>query len=166
MVMVLVGTALVLGRQVVFTPQPYGQVRANLLERGKQKAAARIGYKSRDTELKESFINFEFLNGSYLVFSKLLIGYGYQMWLPIVWAFGFVTAGAFVFRQTSEARREHMPYGISYSFDMLLPLIRLRQKHYEIDLKEGMARYYFYVHKIAGWVIGSFIVAGLAGFTK
>src|ERR1700730_3974431 len=62
--------------------------------------------------------------------------------------------GALIFRRTSEARRENMPYGISYSFDMLLPLIKLRQRHYDIDLKEGAARYYFYIHKIAGWVIG------------
>jgi hypothetical protein len=58
-----------------------------------------------------------------------------------------------------------MPHGYSYSFDMLLPIIQLRPSHYDIDLK-GRARYYFYVHKIIGWALASFLVAGLAGLTK
>ena len=97
---------------------------------------------------------------------KLLIGFGYAMWLPVLWTLGFVTLGAATFRLTSEARQEHMPYGFSYSFDMFLPLIKLRDRHYEIDLQTPWARYYFYVHKLFGWIVGSFIVAGLSGFTK
>jgi len=57
------------------------------------------------------------------------------------------------------------PYGVSYSFDLLLPIIRLREQHYCIDLA-GWARYYFYIHKIMGWVLASFLVAGLSGLTK
>ena len=58
-----------------------------------------------------------------------------------------------------------MPWGISYSFDMLLPIVRLRDQHYSVDL-EGWPRYYFYVHKIVGWALASFLVAGLSGLTK
>ena len=49
---------------------------------------------------------------------------------------------------------------------MLLPIIRLREKHYkEIDL-QGWPRQYFYVHKIMGYVLASFLIAGLVGLTK
>ena len=48
---------------------------------------------------------------------------------------------------------------ISYSFDMLLPIIRLRESHYQVDLKTW-ARYYFYFHKIMGYVLASFLIAG------
>jgi hypothetical protein len=40
-----------------------------------------------------------------------------------------------------------------------------RKHHRDIDMISG-ARFYFYFQKVAGWVISSFIVAGLAGFTK
>ncbi|TCF96875.1 hypothetical protein BZM26_34910 [Paraburkholderia strydomiana] len=65
----------------------------------------------------------------------------------------------------SRVQKYHMPHGYAYSFDMLLPLIKLRDKHYDIDI-ESSARYYFYFHKLAGWALGSFIVAALAGLTK
>ena len=49
---------------------------------------------------------------------------------------------------------------------MLLPIIQLRKKNYEIELHGRWRRYYFYVHKIMGYVLASFLIAGLAGLTK
>jgi hypothetical protein len=48
---------------------------------------------------------------------------------------------------------------------MLLPFITLRKAHDDVDL-EGFARYYFYFHKVMGFVLGSFLLAGLSGITK
>jgi hypothetical protein len=48
---------------------------------------------------------------------------------------------------------------------MLLPIVKLNEQHYKIDL-QGWVRYYFYFHKLMGYVLGSFIVAGLSGLTK
>jgi hypothetical protein len=48
---------------------------------------------------------------------------------------------------------------------MLLPIVKLREYHYSVDLK-GWARYYFYVHKLMGYVLASFLIAGIAGLTK
>jgi len=62
-------------------------------------------------------------------------------------------------------RKHGLPMGLSYSFDMLLPIIELRDAHYAIDLK-GWPRYYFYAHKIAGFVLASFLMAGISGLTK
>ena len=69
--------------------------------------------------------------------------------------------GALVLRVS----RDGPPDIISYSFDMLLPIIRLRESHYQVDLKTW-ARYYFYFHKIMGYVLASFLISGLAGLTK
>ena len=55
--------------------------------------------------------------------------------------------------------------GFWYSLDLLLPIIQLRPKHYEIDL-QGSVRYYFYFHQIMGYVLASFLIAGLSGLTK
>ncbi len=52
-----------------------------------------------------------------------------------------------------------------YSFDMLLPIIRLREKHYQIEITHDCTRRYFYIHKILGYVLGLFMIAGLTGLT-
>ncbi|MGJ4960134.1 hypothetical protein ACQR1H_31160 [Bradyrhizobium sp. HKCCYLRH2015] len=60
-----------------------------------------------------------------------------------------------------------MPIGLAFSFDMLLPIIRLREKHYtDVDLRPGVAQYYFYGHKIMGYVLASFVIAALAALMK
>lgn len=154
-----------LGRQREYAPQPYYQVRKLLQDSGDDDTAAAVGYRGRDRELWQAVKTLSFVTALYLFFSKFVIGYGYQMWLPWVWVLAAVLLGAVVFRRTPEARKFKMKYGLAYSFDILLPLVKLRELHYKIDLK-GCERYYFYVHKLAGWVLGSFIVAGLSGFTK
>ena len=55
--------------------------------------------------------------------------------------------------------------GVWYSVDMLLPVVRLRERHYEVDLV-GLVRYYFFVHKIVGYVLTFFVIAGLSGLAE
>ncbi len=149
-----------------FVSQPYSLVRNVLAAGGDESTAATVGYAGRDRELVESAKNGDLLNVVYLFVSKIMIGYGYQMWLPIIWTTFFVTLGAMLFRRSSDARRERMrSESVLYGLDMFLPLLQFRRRHFEIDLKSRV-RYYFYLHRIAGWIIGSFIIAGLAGFTK
>lgn len=57
------------------------------------------------------------------------------------------------------------PFLAFYSLDLLLPIIELHKPHYDIVL-DGVARYYFAFHKLMGYVLASFLVAGLAGLTK
>jgi hypothetical protein len=157
-----------LGLQKNFVSQPYNNVRAVLLASGDDETAAAVGYAGRDRELLSSINNVDLINVIYLLLSKFLIGYGYQMWLPIIWTFAFVAVGAVIFHRSSEAQRELLDSSsdaVFYSLDMFLPLLQLRKRHFDIDLGSRV-KYYFYLHKVAGWVIGSFIVVGLAGFTK
>ena len=83
----------------------------------------------------------------------------------VFWIVGFVIAGALVFRSSSEARIRRMPYGIAYSLDTLIPLVQLRKSHEEIELF-GWRAYYFYFHKISGYVLAAIVGAGLSGITK
>jgi len=101
----------------------------------------------------------------WLSFILVTVGYGYYKAIALLWCALLVAVGAMLFRTTPESRHKGMPYGIFYSVDMLLPIIRLREMHYKIDIK-GYARYYFYFHKIVGWVLGSILVAALGGFLK
>ena len=95
----------------------------------------------------------------------LVVGYGYYPERSFGWAALFVILGAVVLRVSGEGPKNGMPFGLAYSFDMLLPIVRLREKHYSIDLA-GPARYYFYGHRIMGWVLASFLVAGISGLIK
>lgn len=63
------------------------------------------------------------------------------------------------------------------SLDQLLPIVTLDKAHDILIFGDPSASppmnpqpygilVYFYAHKIAGWVLGSFLVAGLAGLTQ
>jgi hypothetical protein len=54
---------------------------------------------------------------------------------------------------------------IGYSFDALLPIIRLRELHYQVELG-GWRHYYFYFQRIVGWILGIFVLGALSGLAK
>jgi hypothetical protein len=148
-------------RQDKYARQPYEQLATVLQARGDIEAATavRVAERDRDRSRQPWYIY------AWLTLLKYLIGYGYYPYFSLAWVAGFVLIGVGVLWISGEGRRNHMPYGVSYSFDMLLPVIRLRDAHYQIDL-QGWPRYYFYCHKLMGWVLASFLVAGLSGLTK
>jgi hypothetical protein len=148
-----------------YNPEPYQEVIRVLQAAGEQDAASSVGFAARDRERSDACNNYELLNCIYLTFSKFAIGYGYEMYWAVIWSGLFVVVGAGIFQETTESKIYKMPFGLAYSFDIFIPIIKLREKHYKIDI-EGRARYYFFIHKLAGWILGSFLVAGLSGFTK
>lgn len=150
-----------LAKQDPYAPAPYEQLATVLRSGGKPGTADDILYASKERERAQATL----LRRAWLTTIDVAIGYGYHMEWALVWVAGFVFTGIAVLRFSGEGPRNLMPFGIAYSFDMLLPIIRLREKHYQIDL-QGWPRYYFYVHKIMGYVLASFLIAGLAGITK
>jgi hypothetical protein len=152
-----------LARQVRYSRQPYEHLATVLQNQGEIEKATAVRFAERDRDRGRSDQPWPIF--AWLTLLRRLIGYGYYPYFSIWWVAGFVGLGALVLLVSGEGRRNDMPIGLSYSFDMLLPVIRLRDQHYAIDLK-GWARYYFYCHKIMGWVLASFLVAGLSGLTK
>jgi hypothetical protein len=148
-------------RQETHARQPYEQLAGVLQARGEIERATEVRVAGRDRERSEQPRHIY----AWLTLLKYLIGYGYYPYYSLAWIAGFVLLGALVLRVSGEGTRNHMPIGLSYSFDMLLPVVRLRDAHYQIDL-QGRPRYYFYCHKLMGWVLASFLVAGLSGLTK
>jgi len=154
-----------LGKQPVYTPGPYQQLAAVLREQGQPDTADEILYAGKEEERAQS-TSMGYIEATA---NKWFIGYGYHKFWSMYWAFGFLIAGTVLLWLSGEGRRvsRHysLPYGIFYSFDLLLPIIRLREKHYQIDLR-GWVRYYFYFHKIMGYVLGGFLIAGISGLVK
>jgi hypothetical protein len=149
------------GKQKSFSPHAYEQLALAFQNQGHADDARAIRYDGRERERSES----TGLRYAWLTTLNWAIGYGHHIELAMVWTLLLVILGAFVLGISGEGRKNGMPVGLSYSFDMLLPIIKLRDAHYEIDLV-GWPRYYFYAHKIAGYVLATFLIAGISGLTK
>src|SRR6516225_6225335 len=149
------------GKQKSFSPHAYEQLALAFQNQGHADDARAIRYDGRERERSES----GGLRYAWLSTLNWAIGYGHHIELAMIWTFLLVILGAFVLAVSGEGPKNGMPVGLSYSFDMLLPIIKLRDAHYEIDLV-GWPRYYFYVHKIAGYVLATFLIAGISGLTK
>lgn len=102
------------------------------------------------------------------------IGYGLggRYFRVLWWVFGLTLLGAVLLNLASVPLRGSGLQFIFLSLDELLPIITLDKAHEAILTRGSTPRppewllAYFYVHKIAGWVLGSFLVAGLAGLTQ
>jgi hypothetical protein len=148
-----------------YSSQPYQQLAEKFRAVGDTQRANAILYEGRERERREVASGLRWWGLTALNF---IIGYGYGAgyFYALFWVTGFVFVGAIVLRLSGEGRRNGIQYGFSYSLDHLLPVIQLRKYHYDkVDL-EGWARYYFYFHKLMGYVLASFLIAGLAGLTK
>ena len=150
-----------LRKQQPYASAPYEQVASVLRSQGRPSDGDEILYASKERERAQA----DFPRILWLTAMKWFIGYSYHVERTLFWIVGFLVTGVAVLRISGEGRRNRMPFGIAYSFDMLLPIIQLREKHKKIDL-QGWPRYYFYTHKIMGYVLASFLIAGLAGLTK
>ncbi len=152
-----------LKKQKTFSPQPYEQLAAVLREEGREQKARDILYAKRERQrLEEEHTQWRSV---FLWIMKYVIGYGYRIHRVGGWVLAFTLIGAYVLYASGEGAAHGMPLGLSYSLDMLLPIIKLRGFHYTFDLG-GWAQYYFYFHKMVGYILASFLVAGLSGLTK
>ena len=162
-----------LAKDQPYSPQPYEQLAAVLKRMGHGVEANDILYAGR-----ERARNLAFEEGNYWTWIgqtalKYTIGYGYgsRYFRSIYWILGIIIMGKLFLDLSGQHRvktqngNQPIRIGLFYSLDMLLPIIQLRQRHYEIDLK-GLVRYYFYFHQIMGYVLASFLIAGLSGLTK
>jgi hypothetical protein len=168
-----------LARDPTYSPQPYEQLAAVLTKGGQAEKADEVLYAGRERErleLQKRLLAGQGSPQAWLdFFWKCLlhasIGYGYKIHRAFYGIAFFVVVGTVWIWRSRQLTRHRIATGaagttpLEYSIDMLLPIIELRKQHYEIDLT-GPVRYYFYIHKLAGFVLVSFLIAGLAGLTK
>jgi len=149
-----------------FDPQPYDELAAVLRQLGQIQTANEILIKRMDKERDQDFSERNFAGVVGLQLHKGFVGYGYEVWRAVVLTLVLILFG-FVVLQRSEVSRRLGQWGtLVYSFDMLLPVVRLDEKNYKQKIPESGIRYYFYVHKLLGWVLASFLVAALSGLAK
>ncbi len=95
------------------------------------------------------------------------IGYGYGAGelYALLWALLFVLIGTAIARSHGRILPNGERLGFWYSLDMLLPGMQLSEWHAKIDLPQ-CTRYYFHFHRLAGYILLLFVVAGLTGLTE
>ena len=152
-----------LARDPNYSPQPYEQLASVFRAAGHPAKANTILYAGRERER----INATGLTRLGLETLKWTIGYGLgtRYFRALWWVAGLVALGMLVLRISGEGQRNMMPYGFSFSLDLLLPIVTLRKYHFDVTLA-GWPRYYFYCHKLMGYVLASFLIAGMAGLTQ
>ena len=144
-----------------YSPQPYRYLVHTLRTVGYADMADDILFASLERERGQ-------LNLSQLKWWKLLglmvLVCGWQFFLAFLGLVLVLTIiGTAILRIAKESNRRSMKLGFWYSLDMLLPIIRLRERHYtDVDLNTW-AKYCFYIHKILGYVLIFFVLAWLSG---
>jgi hypothetical protein len=157
-----------LGRQTDYSPRPYEQLAKVLRETGHAGKAKDVLFEARERERREEQKNRTWWrNGRWwwLTFKWAFIGHGYRLYWSLWWALLFVVVGAFVIDSKSAGANLSDWESFAYSLDMLLPVIELNKAYNDIVLS-GPPLFYFYCHKIMGFVLASFLVAGLSGLAK
>jgi hypothetical protein len=150
-----------LGAQRAYSPEPYDTLASVMRAAGNDDTATQIAWTRKDQDRRHS----EPPKSLLMLLWDAVVGYGYNLWFALGWAIFFLAFGAFLLWKTGEGARHDPPLGITYSFDMLVPLIFLEKKHEDVQLG-GPVRYYFYFHKIVGYVLATFLVAGLSVLAK
>ena len=154
-----------------YSPQPYRQLAGVLRTAGLEEMANDILFASRERMWRESSpLEPKWWN---LFVLKIFIGYGYggRIFWALAWIVGIVAVGTWVLHISKERGKHSILQDrrvdcACYSLDMILPLIHLRERHYkDVDLITW-AKYYFYIHKIMGYILVFFVIAGLSGLTR
>jgi hypothetical protein len=150
------------------SPQPYRQIASVLMRNGYNEQSNNILYEMEKKAWKQDFYEKHYFNCFVKFLQFISSGFGYKYIITLVVAAGFIIMGSnvakhWMIEKNKDKYKDIEPF--FFSFDRLIPLIRLRNKHYEVDI-ERPVRIYFYVHQTAGYVLGLFIGAALSGLAK
>jgi hypothetical protein len=161
-----------LRRDPTFTPQPYRQLASVFREAGADGKANEILCELREREREEAWRQQNYVQWFKLSALKWVIGYGIGggSFRALFWAGLFTLFGAWVLWSGSGMIRatKSRTWCVWASLDEILPIVQLDQEHEALinEGLEGWRLYYFYVHRVVAFILGSFVIAGLAGLTQ
>jgi hypothetical protein len=163
-------------KQRSYSAQPYEQLASVLRTEGYTNLADDVLFDKKEAEKKSS----TFLSRTWVLLSMqhYLIGYGYDYSYVFYSSAFLIVVGYLAIRFNKEGKdrakknqdgksKESHPnvWCIIYSIDMLLPVLQLERRNYDIH-PDGFAKYWFYIHRTAGYILATFIIAGVTGITK
>lgn len=148
--------------------QPYEQCAKVLREAGQPGKANAVLFAGKVRERKEAWTQGQIGRwlGLWVLQASIGHGLGAYMFLSLMWVLAFGLAGTCIIHDWPPAQPGLGWCGsLAYSLDMLLPFVKVAKAH-ESMVPTGWVAAYFYVHKLVGWLLGFFVVAGLTGITK
>ena len=168
-----------LNRDKVFTYQPYRQLATNLRAAGEPIRADGVVYAAREREresawreCRESGKDCRTAAGLWLLSAMIGYGLGDRYFRALYWVAGISLLGVAILWCSADARRKGVAWCFGASMNRLLPLVELNREFVDFfddpdrERVNGWQVAYFSLHAIAGYVLGSFVVAGLAGLTQ
>ncbi len=177
-----------LNRDTGSSPQPYEHLADRFREAGEPHKATDILYAARERRRRKLWsIVDEFGDPKRrdweralsLWALKVIIGYGLgnRYFRVLWWVGGLTLVGALVLIFGGTHCLSPGPRMLFASLDQLLPIVTLDKAHDILIFGDLSAKptvkaqpywvlVYFYMHKLLGWVLGSFLIAGLGGLTQ
>lgn len=145
-----------------YSPQPYEQLASVLQHAGNKEKADEVLYAKKQRERKST----SGFRCGWMLLQEALIGYGFRYRRSMYWIGALTVSGMAALYWSSEGPSDATwSFRFFYTLDMILPIVEL-DKAYDGVVLTGWIQIYFYFLKIMGFVLGSFIVAGLSGLTK
>ena len=96
----------------------------------------------------------------------VFIGYGFKLERSLYWVIILTALGMVILTLSDQGPTPHSVLSrFFYTLDRLLPFIQLDKAYDNVTLT-GYTQIYFYLHRILGYFLGFFIIAGLSGLTK
>jgi hypothetical protein len=160
-----------LKRDPGYSPQPYEQLAKVFRAAGHGAKANSVLYAGRERERDNGWSQGSYGKWLGLTLLNVTIGYGLgvRYFRVLRWVLGLTLLGALILATSPEAVEKGPFWNFFCSFDLLLPLIELSKEYGAFAQKEDLANWiklYFYGHKIMGYLLASFLVAGLGGLTQ
>jgi hypothetical protein len=166
-----------------FTTQPYQQLASVFRAAGDSNRADNVLYAARDREMRESWrkgncfygLGGECWNAAVLFLLKCTIGYGLGLgyFWALFWVVLFTGIGTVIlWRKSEDAKKNGWWWCIGASLDHLLPIVEMNKEFSDFfdkskkDWLKGLSFAYFAIQTLIGYVLASFVVAGLAGLTQ
>ena len=158
-----------LSRHQPYSPQPYEQCAKVLREAGHVAKANKVLFAGKVRERKEiiySESKFRWA-GRWILQASIGYGLGHYMFLSLLWILFFATIGTMVVRYCpGNGITPGWWECMLYSLDALLPFAKTAKSPEVLEPTTQLASIYFFVHKVVGWGLAFFLVAGLTGVTR
>ncbi|MGB8276311.1 MAG: hypothetical protein WCF20_00010, partial [Methylovirgula sp.] len=166
-----------LERDEAYSPQPYEHLADIFRKAGWPTKANKILYESRERarekarqerlilplSIRQPLPGWRFIG---LTVLKWTMGYGLGLryFYSLGWAFLIALIGFIVLHETDAGPASEVGKA-AYSLHELLPLLNLTTTKVK-NLPQGLAEIYFIFHQLAGYVLASFVAAGMGGLTQ
>lgn len=141
-------------------PQPYEQLAAHYTAIGQPAEARKVLHAGERIHSRAKTP----LSRTWSLLQDVTIGYGYQPWRAVVWLAVLLTVGSVIFAiaPPPPLQAGTAPHfnPVSYTLDLLLPVVDLGQKH--AFNPAGAEQWFSYLLAAAGWVLVTTVAAGAA----